>query len=64
MVINETVQFLREVRAELAKVVWPKRDEFVGSTIIVLLLVWAFAIYLGAVDLIFAKLAKYILKLY
>ena len=56
--------FLREVRAELLKVVWPKYDEFVGSTIVVLLLVCAFAIYLGGVDLGLSQLARYIFKLY
>lgn len=58
------MQFLHEVKVELSRVVWPKFDEWVGSTVIVLLLVCAFAIYLGAIDLGFAKLAKYLLKLY
>lgn len=43
-------QFFREVKGELAKVVWPKQAEFVGSTIIVLFLVFLFAVYFYGVD--------------
>jgi preprotein translocase subunit SecE len=64
MAVKNSMQFFKEVQSELAKIVWPKPDEFIGSTIIVLLLVCAAAIFLGAVDLGFAKLAKYIFKLY
>jgi len=58
------MQFLKGVRLELIKVVWPKFDEFIGSTIVVLVIVCAFAIYLGVVDLMFSKLARYIFTLY
>ncbi|MBA2306564.1 preprotein translocase subunit SecE [Candidatus Dependentiae bacterium] len=44
------VQFLKEVRAEMARVEWPKRDEFVGATIVTLLLVSFFTVYLGIID--------------
>ncbi len=64
MIVKSMAQFLREVRLELSKVVWPKYDEFVGSTIIVLMLVCAFAIYLGVIDFGFSKLARYVFKLY
>ena len=46
----KVVQFLKEVRAEMARVEWPKRDEFIGATIVTLLLVTFFTIYLGAID--------------
>ncbi|MCX5925357.1 MAG: preprotein translocase subunit SecE [Candidatus Dependentiae bacterium] len=58
------MQFLHEVRAELLKVVWPKFDEFQGSTIVVLLLVCAFAIYFFVIDLGLSQLAQYVLRLY
>jgi preprotein translocase SecE subunit len=64
MTVTKALQFFHEVRIEFSKVVWPKFNEFVGSTLVVLLLVCAFAIYLGAIDLAFSKLAKYIFKLY
>lgn len=43
-------QFLKEVRAEMARVEWPKTEEWIGATVITLLLVLFFAIYLGLID--------------
>jgi preprotein translocase SecE subunit len=62
--MKNAMQFLREVKHELTKVVWPKPDEFIGSTIVVLLLVCVFAIYLGALDIALNEITKYVLKMY
>ena len=51
-------QFLTEVKVELSKVVWPSFNELVGSIVVVFILVIAFAIYLGAVDLVFYRIAQ------
>lgn len=64
MAFKDIVQFLQGVRTELSKVEWPTFDEFIGSTLVVLVLVVFFAIYLGIVDLGLSKLAKYIFTLY
>ncbi len=57
-------QFLQEVRAEMAKVTWPTFNQLVGSTIVVLILITFFAVYLGAIDFVFSRLAKYVYSLY
>ena len=44
------VKFLKEVRIEMTRVEWPKWDEFIGATIVTLLLVLFFTIYLGLID--------------
>jgi len=62
--MNNIVQFLNEVRAELAKVIWPKYDDWFGSTIIMLVLVVIFATYLGLIDFGLSKLANFIFKNY
>ena len=62
--IKNATQFAKEVYLELSKVTWPKFDEFIGSTIVVLILVTFFSIYLGLVDLGLAELMKRIFKLY
>lgn len=62
--MKDIVQFLGEVRSELNKVVWPKYDDWVGSTIIVLILVVIFALYLGLIDFGLSKLASFIFKSY
>lgn len=64
MVGKEAFRFLREVRLELSKVTWPNFDEWVGSTIVVFVLVVFFGIYLSALDFGFSELAKYIFGLY
>ena len=64
MVGKEAFRFLREVQLELSKVTWPNFDEWVGSSIVVFVLVVFFGIYLSALDLGFSELAKYIFGLY
>ena len=54
------ITFFKEVRQELAKVAWPNFDEFVGSTVVVLIIIAAFAIYLGAVDFGLGYLSEFI----
>ena len=43
-------KFLKEVRAEMARVEWPKPEEFIGATTVTLLLVLFFTVYLGSID--------------
>ena len=62
--MKDIVQFLSEVSVELNKVVWPKYDDWVGSTIIVFVLVVIFALYLGFIDFGFSKLASLLFKSY
>ena len=52
------VQFLREVGGEMAKVSFPSRDEVVGTTIVVLVTSFVFAIYLWLADLVIVQLFK------
>ncbi len=64
MAVRDAFQFLRDVKVELSKVVWPRFDEFIGSTIVVLVVMALFAVYLGLLDLGFSRLAQYIFTLY
>jgi preprotein translocase subunit SecE len=43
-------EYLRGVREELKKAVWPTKDELVRLTQIVLLLIAVVALYCGAID--------------
>ncbi len=49
---EKLMSFLRDVRSEMRKVVWPSRDEVQSTTIIVLITVFIFAAYFELVDLI------------
>lgn len=64
MILKNGLQFFKEVRIELSRVVWPKWDEFVGSTVIVIFLVIVSALYLGFFDLLFSRLAWFIFSRY
>ena len=58
---NRFVQFYRETTAELRKVVWPTRDEAVRLTGIVIAVVVAMSIFLGAIDYILTQILRLIL---
>ncbi len=52
------VQFLRDARTELKKVKWPTRKELLASTVIVIVLVLAVALFLGLIDIGLMKILK------
>ena len=54
--MGRIVQFFREVRIELGKVVWPTRREALKITGIVILFCTIVALFLGAIDFGLAKL--------
>jgi len=64
MAVKNVTRFLQEVRSELSKVVWPQWAEFIGSVVIVLVLVSFFAIYLGLLDLLFSASARLLFRWY
>ena len=53
-------KFLRDVRVELSKVIWPGKDEVVSSTIVVLVAVAFFALYIGLIDVVFVRIINLI----
>jgi preprotein translocase subunit SecE len=55
------MQFLREVEAELRKVAWPNRKQTAGSTLVVIILVFIVAAFLGLVDITLSKLVQVVL---
>lgn len=52
MARTNPVQFVQQVRAEVAKVVWPTRREVVLTTIMVFLMAAFMAAFFSIVDLI------------
>jgi len=55
-------EFSGEVKSEFKKIVWPDRKVTMGSTGVVIVLVFLVSVYLGAVDLFIGKLVSYILR--
>jgi preprotein translocase subunit SecE len=58
---NPIVRYLRETRAELSKVSWPTRQDAINLTAVVLATVVASSLVLGAFDLLFERLFKFVL---
>lgn len=59
--MTSPVAFLKEVRIELAKVVWPTRDQLVRLTALVLGISLIVGLFIGAVDFIFFKIMEVLL---
>ena len=55
-------QFLSEVVSELKKVTWPNRKETLGTTGVVLVLVFFIGAYLGLVDFLLSHLVRFFIR--
>jgi len=62
LTVGGLFQYFREVRSELGKVIWPKREEVVKLTATVLLISAIVGLYLTALDLGFTKLIETIIS--
>ena len=56
------IQFFKESRAELKKVVWPTKADVLSSIKVVIISTFIVAIILGLLDLGFSELFRLILK--
>lgn len=54
--------FFKEVKTELKKVVFPSREEVIGSTKVVVVLVVIVAVFLGTIDLLLSKLIGMVVR--
>ena len=60
--MKPVITYLKDAKAELAKVVWPKPKEVIKLTLTVLLVTFILGVYLGALDLGFAKLLETVIN--
>ena len=56
-------EFVRQVRAEVAKVTWPARAETIRMTIMVLIMTTMLALFFVGVDQILGRFVKFLLSL-
>jgi len=61
MAKTNPIEFLREVRAEAAKVTWPTRSEAITSTAMVLGMALVAAFFFFAVDILLAEFIQLVL---
>jgi preprotein translocase subunit SecE len=60
--IEKIKQFYKEVKVETTKVVYPGREELIGSTWVVIITVLVISVFLGIVDLSLTKLVGLALR--
>ena len=56
--------FLTEVRSEMKKVTFPSREEVIGTTVVVLVSSFIFALFLWFADLVIIKAYEGILRIF
>jgi preprotein translocase subunit SecE len=56
------ISYITEVKAESKNIKWPTKKQVVNYTVVVIVLSILLAIYVGALDALFAKLLSIILN--
>jgi preprotein translocase subunit SecE len=59
--MKSVVTFFSEVKSELSKVTWPKREEVVRLTLIVFLVSGIVGVYVGVLDYLFTSILTKVL---
>jgi preprotein translocase subunit SecE len=60
--VQQSLQFLKEVRMELKKVTWPTKKQTVSSTVVVIVLTMILSAFLGMVDAGLSGLIRVVLN--
>ena len=60
--LRRVQQFFREVAAEFRRVTWPSRADGANSTVVVVVVGFVLAFFLGAVDIGLSRIVEKILK--
>jgi preprotein translocase subunit SecE len=60
--VKNVLNYLGEVRGELKKVVWPKKQEVTKLTLIVVLISVIIGLYVGILDFAFTKLLELLIS--
>jgi len=56
-------EFVRQVRAEIAKVAWPSRSDTIRMTIMVLIMTGILSLFFLGVDQVLGRFVKFLLSL-
>ena len=64
MATTNPLQFIQQVRAEVAKVVWPTRREVMLTTVMVFILAALTAVFFAPVDILIRGGLQYVLNMF
>ena len=56
--LQDMITFFKESYAELQKVTWISRQEVIGSTIVIIVLISILSLFVTLIDFIFMKLVR------
>ena len=56
-------EFIRQVRAETAKIVWPSRRETIMSGVMVMIMTTLLGVFFVGIDSLFDAIVNYLLRL-
>lgn len=56
------ITFLKETQEELKKVVWPKREEVIRLTLLVIIISLIVGFFIGGLDFVFTKITEFFIK--
>ncbi len=60
--MNKITQYVNDVQLEISKVSWPRRDELISTTGVVLFTCVVFSIFVFGIDIVLSRLLKLIFK--
>lgn len=60
--MSKVIQFFRESKAELKKVVWPTKDDVISSIKVVIISTIVMAVVLGLLDISLTALFRMLMK--
>lgn len=60
--MSKIFSFFREVKSELEKVTWPKKEDLIGSVMIVCFLAVVFAVIIGFMDSVVHAFIKWMIR--
>jgi len=60
--MKKALSFIKEVRGEMSRVVWPTKNDVVKYTLLVVVLSLVVAIIIGSVDLGLVRLLDYFIR--
>lgn len=61
--LRAIAEYLKEVRLEFRKVIWPSRRETTTATIVVIVTLVFFVLFIGVFDFVFSQIVRAILPL-
>ena len=60
--LNKIRVFLQAVKGEMKRVSWPSQARIIRSTLVVVITIIIFAVFIGGIDFIFFQILKFFLK--